>query len=288
MDWFYFEVAFLFGPLVYIHLQCLILDKKKLKQIDLIHLLPIIVFWIGYGDVLLMEGNVRAQYVYENFNSRTMTWNYLLAFQMLVYALGCSIYLYLKKSVLSPKRLQYAVFLVLAYVLSSILISYLTLYANSWRDFAWYYVILTFLIFGVGYFLVKNPDFLLQIKKKYFGSNLSKKDMLRIQAKIENAFKKDNVFLDRGINISGLSDLLNEKQHHVSQTFSELISENFNDYVNKHRIEIAKQYLHDSKYKNYKIEAIALESGFNNKVTFYKAFTKFTDKTPSAFRKQKK
>ena len=38
-------------------------------------------------------------------------------------------------------------------------------------------------------------------------------------------------------------------------------------------------------YTQYKIEAIALESGFNNKVTFYKAFTKFTNTTPSAFRK---
>ncbi len=45
--------------------------------------------------------------------------------------------------------------------------------------------------------------------------------------------------------------------------------------------------MHDKAYSNYKIEAIALESGFNNKVTFYKAFSKFTNQTPSAFRKQK-
>ncbi|NRD21077.1 helix-turn-helix domain-containing protein [Winogradskyella eckloniae] len=288
VDWFYFEVAFLFGPLVFIHLQCLVFDKKRLKGIDFLHLLPIVVFWIGYGDVLLMEGTVRAQYVYENFNSRTMVWNYLLALQMMLYAIGCSIFLFKNKAKLSEKRLQYAVFLVLAYVCSSLLITYLTHYANSWRDFAWFYVILTFLIFGVGYFLVNNPEFLLQIKKKYFGSNLNEKDMKRIKAKIEKAFKNDKVFLDGRFNISGLSEILNEKQHHVSQTFSEYISENFNDYVNKHRIEIAKQYLHDSKYQHLKIEAIALESGFNNKVTFYKAFTKFTTQTPSAFRKLKK
>ncbi|WP_299102621.1 helix-turn-helix domain-containing protein [uncultured Winogradskyella sp.] len=287
IDWFYFEVAFLFGPLVFIHLQCLILNKQKLRPTDALHLLPILVYWIGYGDVLLMDGDTRIKYVREHFYSRTMIWNYLLAFQMLVYAIGCSIFLFRNSIKLSAKRLQYAVFLVVAYVCSSLLIAYLTHYANNWRDFAWFYVILTFLIFGVGYFLVNNPDFLLQIKKKYFGSNLSENDMKRIQSKIELAFKNDNVFLDGSFNISGLSLLLNEKQHHVSQTFSELISENFNDYVNKHRIEIAKQYLHDAKYKHYKIEAIALESGFNNKVTFYKAFTKFTAHTPSAFRKLK-
>lgn len=287
-SWFYYEIAFLFGPLVFIHLQCLILNKKKLQTLDVLHGIPIIVFWIGYGDVLLMEGHLRAQYIDENFLTRTMFWNYLLALQMLVYAIGCSVFLYSNRKVLSAKRLQYVFFLVVAYVCSSVLISYLTYYADSWRDFAWYYMIFTLLIFGVGYFLVVSPDFSLQIKKKYFASNLSEKDMRRIQFKIERAFKQDKVFLDGSFNISGLSDLLNEKQHHVSQTFSELLSENFNDYVNKHRIEIAKQYLHDSAYDNYKIEAIALESGFNNKVTFYKAFTKFVKQTPSAFRKLKK
>tara|TARA_R110002049_G_scaffold261326_1_gene437417 strand:- start:6829 stop:7887 length:1059 start_codon:yes stop_codon:yes gene_type:complete len=286
-SWFYFEVALLFGPLVFIHLQCLIFNKSKLKALDYLHLFPILIFWMGYGDVLLMEGTARAQYINEHFYSRTMIWNYLLAFQMMVYAIGSSIFLYLHRTKLTHKRFQYALFLVLAYVCSSVLISYLTHFANGWRDFASYYVILTFLIFGVGYFLVKNPDLLIQIKKKYFSSNLSEKDMKRIRSKIEKAFKMDQVFLDGSFNISGLSELLNEKQHHVSQTFSELISENFNDYVNKHRIEVAKQYLHDSNYKQYKIEAIALESGFNNKVTFYKAFTKFADQTPSAFRKLK-
>lgn len=287
-SWFYYEVAFLFGPLVFIHLQCLVSEKKKLRRIDLWHLTPIIAFWIGYGDVLIMEGTVRVQYVADHFLSRTMFWNYVLAGQMMIYAIGSALYLYYNKLVLSHKRLQYALFLVVAYVCSSILISYLTYYANGWRDFAFYYLILTLLIFGVGYFLFKNPDFLLQIRKKYFGSNLNEKDMLRIQSKIEKSFKEDQVFLDGSFNISALSKRLGEKQHHVSQTFSELISENFNDYLNRHRIEVAKQYLHDSKYKHYKIEAIALESGFNNKVTFYKAFTKFSDQSPSAFRKQKK
>ena len=39
-------------------------------------------------------------------------------------------------------------------------------------------------------------------------------------------------------------------------------------------------------YANYKIEAIALESRFNNKVTFYKAFAKFVDDTPTGFKRK--
>ncbi|WP_299125401.1 helix-turn-helix domain-containing protein [uncultured Winogradskyella sp.] len=287
-SWFYYEVAFLFGPLLFVHLQCLIQNKQKLRFIDALHLLPILIFWIGYGDVLLMEGKLRGEYINENFINRTMLWNYFLVFQMVIYAIGCSFLLYLKRFELTKKQQNYSLFMVLAYVCSTILISYLTHFANNWRDFASYYLILTLLIFGVGYLLFKNPDFLKQIRKKYFGSNLSVKDMQRITSKIETAFTEDLLFLDSGLSISKLGKILDEKPHHVSQTFSEYVSESFNDYLNKHRVEIAKKYLHDSAYSNFKIEAIALESGFNNKVTFYKAFTKFSNQTPSAFRKQKK
>lgn len=286
-SWFYYEVAMLFGPLLFVHLQCLVFNKKRLKLIDTLHLLPIIIFWIGYGDVLLMEGKVRNEYIYENFINRTMKWNYFLAFQMVIYAIVCSVFLYLKRFEFRNKHRQYALLLVVAYMFSAILISYLTHYADGWRDFASYYLILTLLIFGVAYLLFKYPDFFKQIRKKYFSSNLDKADMLRIRTKIETAFAKDALFLDRSLSISSLGKILDEKPHHVSQTFSEFIAESFNDYVNKHRIQKAKKYLHDTKYSNYKIEAIALESGFNNKVTFYKAFTKFTGLTPSAFRKQK-
>lgn len=285
--WFYHEVAMLFGPLLFIHLQCLIEKKVKIILVDVLHILPIIAFWIGYGDVLLMDVNTRGDYITSNFLTRTMTWNYILAFQMMIYAFGCSFYLFLKRNRLSTQRLHYAIFIVIAYVLSTTLISYLTHYASGWRDFASYYFVLTLLIFGVSYLLLKDPDFLKQIRKKYFGSNLVKKDMERIKTKIEATFKQDLLFLDNGLSIVKLSKVIDEKPHHVSQAFSEYMAESFNDYVNKHRINAAKQYLHDKKYSNYKIEAIALESGFNNKVTFYKAFTKFTNQTPSAFRKRK-
>lgn len=287
-SWFYFEIAFLFGPLLFVHLQCITQDKKKLQLIDALHVLPLIVFWIGYGDVLVMEAQERNRYILENFSNRTMVWNYFLAFQMIVYAVGCSIFLYLKRFELSVERFQYALFLVVAYLCSTILISYLTHYADGWRDFASYYLILTSIIFVIGYLLFRDPNFLKQIRKKYFGSSLSQNDIYRIKSKIEQAFKAEQLFLDSNLSIIELGKHLNEKPHHVSQTFSIGISENFNDYINKHRIEIAKKYLHDDAYNNYKIEAIALESGFNNKVTFYKAFTKFTSQTPSVFRKQKR
>ena len=61
-----------------------------------------------------------------------------------------------------------------------------------------------------------------------------------------------------------------------------------NDFVNKFRIDRAKQLLVDQEFDNYKIEAIGYECGFNNKVTFYKAFSKFEGITPAMYKKKQK
>jgi len=60
----------------------------------------------------------------------------------------------------------------------------------------------------------------------------------------------------------------------------------FVDYINVLRIEQAKKLLIDPKYTNYTIVSIGLESGFNSKSSFYAVFKKYTDITPSEYRKK--
>ncbi len=282
---FYFEVGFLFGPFLYVHLETIFIDKKRLRWMDLLHLLPIVLFWVFFGDILFLPGQERAQYIYDNFWTVTMIWNYTLAGQLFVYAIASILFVLKNKSKVPRNNTLYAILLVSVYGTSSIIIGYLTHYAGSWRDFSIYYLVNGIMVFSVGYILYKDPKFLKQIRKKYFSSNLDKKHMSAIHKKIEVSFKKEELFLQNNLTVKTLGRNLNEKHYHISQTFSEYIKENFNDYVNKHRIEYAKNLLRDPEYAPYKIEAIALESGFNNKVTFYKAFTKFNDDTPSKYRK---
>ncbi len=51
------------------------------------------------------------------------------------------------------------------------------------------------------------------------------------------------------------------------------------------RIEDAKQMLNNRMFNNYTIVAIGLEAGFNSKASFYRAFKKFTNKTPNDYKK---
>ena len=72
----------------------------------------------------------------------------------------------------------------------------------------------------------------------------------------------------------------------VSQILQKNTNYNFTDYINELRVEKAKKYLTDLKYFDYTIVSVGLECGFYSTSTFYKAFSKFTNTTPNAYKQE--
>ncbi len=284
-SWFYYEIGLLFGPVLFLHLQAIIFHKNRIGWKDLLHLLPILIFWLGYGDVLLMPGELRRAYVREHFLSRTMTWNYLLAIQLLIYALLCLFIIIRFKHQILRRQIAYALGMVGIYIAATLVIVWLTWFAEGWRDFSIYYLVLSLLIFGVGYILYADTYYFSIIRKKYFTSSLDARRIAQISEKIRTAFHEEAIFLRNDLSIKSLAEHIDENPYYITQTFSESFKESFNDFVNRHRVYYSQSLLRSPDHHHLKIEAIAREAGFNNKVTFYKAFTKFLDITPSVYRK---
>ncbi|MCQ2742048.1 MAG: AraC family transcriptional regulator [Bacilli bacterium] len=71
--------------------------------------------------------------------------------------------------------------------------------------------------------------------------------------------------------------------------FSRLFKSKFNvpliEYVSRKRIDKAVELLSDTELS---VEAVAASSGFSNKSAFYRAFSKYTGKTPADFRDKSK
>jgi AraC-like DNA-binding protein len=111
---------------------------------------------------------------------------------------------------------------------------------------------------------------------------VSNKDFLRIKSHIE----KNKRYLDPLFSLEALSAETKIGITKLSSIINSNTSHHFSDYINSFRVENAKKYLIAPEYSNYTIVAIGLESGFNSKSTFYMAFKKFTNKTPSEFRKE--
>ncbi|MFU1684321.1 helix-turn-helix domain-containing protein [Phaeobacter piscinae] len=69
--------------------------------------------------------------------------------------------------------------------------------------------------------------------------------------------------------------------NYVSQTLNMTLQSNFFDYVNKWRIQDAVTQLHDT---DETILVIAHDVGFNSRSSFYNAFKREMNTTPSALR----
>lgn len=283
----YFPIGFLYGPLLFIHLSTL-LERKQSTLHYALHFIPFLVMIIFMMDIYAMDGAERIIHIKENFLNRIMPYNYARAIHILGYGIACLVIVRKKHDIDNTIDRLYATAICVIYFFAAALIFIYTLFADNWRQFIYYYVVVNAIVLIIGYLLYSKPNFLKSLSKKYFSSTLSQDLMEKIKVQIHEKVVESRAFLDRGLNLKKMADLIGESSHRISQTMSVLVGKNFNDYVNFYRIENAKELLLDTKFDHYKIEAIAIESGFNNKVTFYKAFVKQTGVTPSVFRQEHK
>lgn len=125
------------------------------------------------------------------------------------------------------------------------------------------------------------------LKEKPVGkddTNLSEKHQQEFQ-NIANYIILQQRFLEPTLSLEQLAEELNISSGHLSKLINTHSNYNFSDYINSLRIMQSKALLKDSEFDNYTIVAIGLECGFNSRSTFYTAFKKFTNKTPSEYRK---
>ncbi|WP_282088191.1 helix-turn-helix domain-containing protein [Aquimarina algiphila] len=104
---------------------------------------------------------------------------------------------------------------------------------------------------------------------------------------IEHTIINKKLFLNPNLSLELIAEKFDISVSHLSRVINKNSSQSFTDFINRLRIDESKKMLINPDYKNYTIEAIGYESGFNSKSNFYTAFKKETQKTPSAYRSGK-
>ncbi|GAB3751757.1 helix-turn-helix domain-containing protein [Spirosoma pomorum] len=107
------------------------------------------------------------------------------------------------------------------------------------------------------------------------------------QQRIETYMGEVQPFLRKGYSIKEMASDLEIPQHQVSMVINHEYGMNFNDFVNRHRIDYIKAKLTQPDWRQLTLEGIALEAGFSNRTTFFRAFTKLTGTTPTAYLEQR-
>lgn len=102
----------------------------------------------------------------------------------------------------------------------------------------------------------------------------------RLQAHMQDV----RPFLDPELSVQTLAGQLGWPAKQLSALINGQFGCNFNDFINRARIDAACQLLQDPARQDDKLLAIQLDAGFASKSVFNAAFKRVTGLTPSAFR----
>ena len=117
---------------------------------------------------------------------------------------------------------------------------------------------------------------------RYEHSGLTSEQRRLIAEKIAVCMQDENLHRNPNLSLRVLAEHIGELPNYVSQALNQELGDSFFDYVNRWRVEEAKQQLAQSSLT---VLAIAEATGFNSRSSFYNAFKKSTGQTPSAYKK---
>ena len=106
---------------------------------------------------------------------------------------------------------------------------------------------------------------------------------VRIRHELNKLMEEEKKYLDPELTLSETARILNTNTAYLSKVINEQGEMNFNNYINRYRIEDAKALLESGKQDFLTFEGIGKSCGFLSRSSFNKAFKKFTNLTPSEY-----
>lgn len=100
---------------------------------------------------------------------------------------------------------------------------------------------------------------------------------------VESAVKYIHSHLSEQLSLEAISEQLHISPSHLSRTFKKVCDESLTEYVNKARIEKAKDYLTRSDILTYEIAELV---GYNDPTYFSSIFKKYTGLSPTEYKQQ--
>ena len=136
-----------------------------------------------------------------------------------------------------------------------------------------FYSMIVLAILSLGYFGIRHQNIFVdnivmvkEIKGEYKKSGLKNEDATVKYNFLLKLMDEEKPYLEPKLTLNSLSKLLVTSPNHLSQIINQYDQKNFNDFINKYRIE---EFIKRASGKNnFSFLAHALDSGFNSKATF--------------------
>jgi len=263
-----FAVPFqlLMGPFLYLSITQARSSKVKHYIAAILGTLILLPFWI---------------YIFFPYTLNPLYEEYIGLISRLIhfFTLGLIGY-YITLSIYKIKTLEHVLLVIgsaaflLGYFLYHILSHYQIM--TLWIDYGLAMMIsLSFYMAGYYYFIRYKPY---SAKQRGMGNHTG--DLLN---KIDHYLVNSKSFLNPKYQLENLASDLKHPAQKISGAIGAGKARNFNEHINRFRIQHAKHLLVKS---DAKVLAVALESGYKNKVSFIQNFKKFCKMTPHQYRLQ--
>ena len=145
------------------------------------------------------------------------------------------------------------------------------------------YYITIYLYIYIVLLILYRPSFLNKSSMKIsFGTAFNKDFEFAVKdLQFINAFYTNHYFTDNTASLENFAKILNVGSNDLYKFVYYKYSMTFNDLVNKNRVEFFVEIIHDPKFLNFTIDALAKEAGFSSRQHLYKPFKKFHGGNPS-------
>ncbi len=295
------HVSMFLFPLLFLYFKSIFVSNFGLDRKNLVHLVVPALFWMYYVFVWLKTIDVAAPE--KGSTARSLYYfqvgylhDTILLLMVGFYTLAANnVVRKAKRKKLSRDQRKYSnwlrillLFLITGFALelSSTILGQLYGYwrgspVDQWLGISFallvkiYYALILYIISIIGYASYSN----FTVSKLTGMTDAIKNHLPRIIAVMET----EKLFLNPDLSLSKLAQEVNTTSGIVSVVLNNGLDTSFNDFVNKYRIEEVKKRLRTKDKDQFTLLALAEDSGFRSKTTFYRAFQKFTSKTPKAY-----
>jgi len=314
VNYFLVPMTFAIGPLLYLYTKSVTSSGFRLIKKHWIHFVPLIIYFIYrvflYGYDLVQPGFEETQngVLMESLENRYISpfYDVISEVHQLVYlVLTIQMFIQYRSRILQfysntfSRELGWlrnflGIYLLLwIYNMFEMIID-VAVVTLDWRQGWWYQFIAALAIIYIaikGYFTDTKP-----LKDVEFNATPAEVTVAPVEdsngidlyeeamSRVSDMMESDQLYLDPELSLKSLSRKIQMTPAQLSEVINSGFGINFNDFVNKYRVEEVKKRITSDQYAHLSLLSIALDCGFNSKATFNRVFKKLTNLSPSAYK----
>lgn len=123
-----------------------------------------------------------------------------------------------------------------------------------------------------------------QDQVRYANKKIDEAQATALTARLQKMILAEELYKNPDLKLNDLAKKINVSGHQLSQLLNDNLNKSFAAYINEYRINQACELMINDK--GIKLEAIGYEVGFNSKSTFYTAFKKHKNTTPTLYKER--